>query len=64
MARMKIITKSRKGIDMITRVENIEIKGMRTLEEEVRAYNTEHYGEELLECGLYQDFETFDYESK
>lgn len=57
MTSVKIITKSRKGIDIIMRTENIGIKSMETLEEEVRVYNTKHYGEELLECWLYQDFD-------
>lgn len=56
MARIKIITKSRKGIDIITRTENIEIKNMDNLDGEVRAYNTKYYGEELIECRLYDGF--------
>lgn len=57
MPRLKIMTKSRKGADIILRVENIEIKNIANLNEEMREYNDRHYGEELLECGLYRDFE-------
>ena len=53
---MKIITKSRRGLDIITRVENIEIKNIDNPENEVREYNSKRYGEELIECGLYDDF--------
>jgi len=56
MQRVKIITKSRKGIDIITRTENIEIKNIDNLKDEVREYNSKHYGEKLIECGLYDDF--------
>lgn len=53
---MKIITKSKKGTDFIMRTENIEINNISNLENEVREYNNKHYGEKLLECGLYQEF--------
>lgn len=51
--RIKILTKSTKGPDFIIRTENIDIKDMDNLEKEVRKYNSEHYGENLIECEIY-----------
>lgn len=53
--RIKILTKSTKGPDFIIRTENIDIKDMDNLEKEVRKYNSEHYGENLIEYGIYNE---------
>ena len=51
--RIKILTKSTKGSDFIIRTANIDIKDTNNLEKEVRKYNSEHYGENLIECEIY-----------
>ena len=51
--RIKILTKSTKGSDFIIRTENIDIKDTKNIEKEVRKYNSEHYGENLIECEIY-----------
>lgn len=51
--RIKILTKSTKGSDFIIRTENIDIKDTNNFEKEVRKYNSEHYGENLIECEIY-----------
>ena len=53
--RMKILTKSTKGLNIIVRTENIDIKDRNNLEEEVRQYNSKHYCENLIECGIYNE---------
>lgn len=53
--RMKILTKSTKGLDIIVRTENIDIKDRNNLEEEVRQYNSKHYCENLIECWIYNE---------
>ena len=51
--RIKILTKSTKGSDFIILTENIAIKDTNNIEKEVRKYNSEHYGENLIECEIY-----------
>ena len=51
--RIKILTKSTKGSDFIIRTENIDIKDTNNIEKEVRKYNSKHYGENLIECEIY-----------
>ena len=51
--RIKILTKSTKGSDFIIRTENIDIRDTNNIETEVRKYNSEHYGENLIECEIY-----------